>query len=157
MSSSPAVRAGQRRQVVGAVDRRPVVDVVRARDDDRPDPRVGEPLQLRGDALDRAARLDVRVEQVAGDQEEVDLLGEGEVDGRLECRELALALRRRLLAEIVVAGAEMDVRGMDDPEHRGAALPPRGSWLEDRGVSRAGPDADRRVAGRGDGASEAPP
>ena len=74
-----------------------------------------EPLELRGDALDRAARLDVRVEQVAGDQEEVDLLRDGEVDGRLERRELPLALGGRLLAEIVVTRAEVDVRGVDDP------------------------------------------
>ena len=95
--SSSGGAAGQRREVVGAIDRGPVVDVVGARDDDRPDPRLGEALQLGGDALDRAARLDVGVEQVAGDQEEVDLLGQGEVDGRLEGRELALALGGRLL------------------------------------------------------------
>ena len=81
---------------------------------------VGQARELGGDALDRAARLDVRVEQVAGDQEQVDLLAEGEVDGGLEGRELALALGGRLLAEIVVPRAEMDVRGVDDPEHRGA-------------------------------------
>ncbi len=132
-------RTGHRRQVVGAVDRGPVVDVVRARDDDRPDPRVSQACQLRGDALDRAARLDVRVEQVAGDQEEVDLLGDGEVDGRLEGGELSLALRCGLLTEIVVSRAEVDVRGVDDPEHRSAALPPRGHRLEDRGVCHAGP------------------
>ena len=88
---------------------------MRARDDDRPDASRGEPLQLGGDALDGAARLDVRVEQVAGDQEEVDLLGEGQVDGGLEGGELALALGGRLLAEVVVTRAEMDVCGVDDP------------------------------------------
>ena len=50
----------------------------------RPDPGLGEALELGGDALDRAARLDVGVEQVAGDEEQVDLLGEGEVDGGLK-------------------------------------------------------------------------
>ena len=123
-------------EVVGAVDRGPVVAVVGARDDDRPDPGIGQPLELGGDALDRAARLDVRVEQVAGDQEEVDLLGEGKVDGRLEGRELALALGGRLLTEIVVSRAEMDVRGMDDPEHRGAAFASSRSRI-DRGVCHA--------------------
>ena len=97
--------AGHRREVVGAVDRRAVVAVVGARDDDRPDPRLGQALELGRHALDRAPRLDVRVEQVAGDQEEVDLLGEREVDGRLERGELPLALGGRLLAEIVVSRA----------------------------------------------------
>ena len=110
------------REVVGPIDRRAVADVMGARDDDRPDPRLGEPLQLGRDALHGAARLDVGVEQVAGDEEEVDLLGEGEVDGRLEGGELALPLSRRLLTEIVMACAEMHVRGMDDPEHRDAAF-----------------------------------
>ena len=105
----------ERLEVVGAIDRRAVVDVVRAGDDDRPDLGVGQALELGGDALDRAARLDVAVEQVAGDEEQVDLLGEGEVDGRHEGRELALALGRGLLTEVVVARAEMDVRGVDDP------------------------------------------
>ena len=67
--------AGHRGEVVGAVDRGPVEAVVGARDDDRADPGLGQALELGGDALDRAARLDVRIEQVAGDQEEVDLLG----------------------------------------------------------------------------------
>ena len=107
--------AGQRLEVVRAVDRGAVVDVVRARDDDRADPGLGQSLELGGDALDRAARLDVGVEQVAGDQDEVDLLGDGEVDGGHEGGELALALGGRLLAEVVVTRAEMDVRGVDDP------------------------------------------
>ena len=72
--------AGQRGEVVGAIDRGAVEAVVGARDDDRPDPRVGQALELGGDALDGTARLDVRIEQVAGDQEEVDLLGQGEVE-----------------------------------------------------------------------------
>ena len=151
--SSSGVAAGQRGEVVGAVDRRAVVDVVGARDDDGPDLRLDEALELGRDALDRAARLDVRVEQVAGDEEQVDLLGEREVDGRLEGRELALALGRRLLAEVVVARTEMDVRGMDDPEHRGAAC--LLAVAGDRGVARPGPGL--RTAGRGAGASEAPP
>ena len=118
--------------------------------------RLGEPLELGGDALDRAARLDVRVEQVAGDQEQVDLLGQGEVDRRLERRELALALGGRLLAEIVVPRAEMDVRGVDDPEHRAAACLPGGHVSDDRGVSRC-PGVRDADAPRGVGASEAPP
>ncbi len=118
--------AGHLGQVVGPIDRRPVVDVVGARDDDRPDARVGQPLELRRDPLHGAARLDVRVEQVAGDQEEVDLLRQREVDRRLEGRELPLPLCGRLLTEIVVSRAQMDVRGVDDPEHRAAAVLPGG-------------------------------
>ena len=109
--------AGERRQVVGPVDRRPIEHVVRARDDHRADLGLDQPLELGRDALHRAARLDVRVEEVAGDQEEVDLLGQGEVDGRLERRELALTLGAGLLAEIVVSRAQMDVCGMDQPQH----------------------------------------
>ena len=107
--------AGHRLEVVGAVDRGPVVDVVGARDDDRPDAGQGQTLELLGHPLDRSARLDVRVEQVAGDQEEVDLLGQGQVDGRPERRELAIPLGGGLHTEVVVTRAEMDVRGVDDP------------------------------------------
>ena len=38
-----------------------------------------------------------------------------QVDGGGEGGELALTLGARLLAEVVVAGTEMDVGGMDDP------------------------------------------
>ena len=107
--------ATERLEVVRAIDRRAVVDIVRTRGDDGPDLGVDEALELGGDALDRSARLDVAVEQVAGDQEQVDLLGEGEVDGRHEGGELALPLGGGLLTEVVVASAEMDVRGVDDP------------------------------------------
>ncbi len=109
--------AGQGRQVVGPVDRGTVVDVVGARDDHRADPAVDQPLELGGDALDRPPRLDVRVEQVAGDQEQVHLLGQGEVDGGLEGRELTLPLSAGLFAEIVVSRAQMDVGGVDEPQH----------------------------------------
>ena len=109
--------AGQPGKVVGAVDRRLVVDVVGARDDDRADPGPGQSLELRGDALDRAARLDVRVEQVAGDQEQVDLLGERQVDGGLERGELALPLGGGLLPQVVMPRPEVDVCGVDQPQH----------------------------------------
>ena len=88
---------------------------MRARDDDRADPGLGESLELRGDALDGTSRLDVAVEQVARDQEEIDLLREGEVDGCGEGGELPFTLGARLLAEVVVASTEMDIGGMDDP------------------------------------------
>ena len=87
-------------------------------------------------ALDGAAGLDVRVEQVAGDQEEVHLLGQGEVDGGLERRELALSLGGGLLAEIVVSRTEMDVCGVDEPQHPVVRL---ASWLSRSGRSSRGP------------------
>ena len=107
--------AGHRGEVVRAVDRGSVVDVVGAGDEDGPDACVDEALQLGGDALRRTAGLDVRIEQVARDQEQVHLLDEREVDGSRERRELALALRGRLLAHVVVARTEVHVCGMDDP------------------------------------------
>jgi hypothetical protein len=90
---------------------------VGARDQDRPDLRRGEPLQLRGDALDGAARLGVGVEEIARDQDDVDLLGEGNVDRGLEGGELAFSLGRRLIPEVGVAGAEVHVSGVEESEH----------------------------------------
>ena len=90
---------------------------MRARDDDGADLGRHESLQLGSDALYRAARLHVRVEEIAGDEEEIDLLGEGEIDGGLEGRELSLSLGARLFAEIVVSSAQVDVGGMNQPQH----------------------------------------
>jgi hypothetical protein len=70
---------------------------------------------------------------------------------------LALALGSRLLSEIVVPRAEMDVRGVDDPEHRVAAFASSRSRMDDRGVSMPILGAGPFQAIRGDGASEAPP
>ncbi len=86
-----------------------------ARDEDRPDARLDQAGQLGGDPLDGPARLDVGVEQVARDEEEVHLLDEREIDRTGERRELSFALGGSLLAEIVVARAQVDVGGMDDP------------------------------------------
>ncbi len=107
--------AGEGLEVVRAVDRRAVVDVVGARDDDGPDARLDQASQLGGDALHGTARLHVGVEQVAGDQDQVDALRDGEVHRGGERRELTLALGSRLLSEVIVTGAEMDVGGVDDP------------------------------------------
>ena len=102
---------------MGPIDRGVVVDVMGARDDHRPNARPHQPRQLRGDPLDEPRWLGIRIEQVAGNQEDVDLLAEGEVDSRLERGELALALPRRCVAEVRVARPEMDVRGVQDSEH----------------------------------------
>ncbi len=136
--------AGHGGEVVCPIDRGAVVDVVGARDDDGPDPRFDQAGELRRDALHRAARLDVRVEQVAGDQEQVDLLGQGEIDRGLERRELTFALGGRLLTEIVVPRAEMDVRGMDDPEHRPATCLLAVSFGRPRSQPRRAPGATGR-------------
>jgi len=71
-----------------------------------------------GDPFHRPSRLRVRIEQVAGDHEQVYLLGQGEVDGRPERGELPLPLRGRLLAEVGVAGPEVDVGRMEQSQHR---------------------------------------
>ena len=92
---------------------------MRSRQDHRPNRGKGEALELGGNALDRASRLGVRVEQVARDQHEVDLLGEGEIDRRRERSELTLALGGRLFAEVRVTSAEMDVRRMEKAKHAG--------------------------------------
>ena len=148
-----AVRVGRQPasagEVVGAVDRRAVVDVVGARDQRPSGSRRRRAAELGGDPLDRAARLGVRVEQVAGDEDEVDLLREGEVDGGPEGRELALALGGRLLAEVGVAGPEMDVGRVEQAEHRRHCARSDGArGAPDRGARpRGGP---RPSAPRGD-------
>ncbi len=106
--------SGQGLEVVGPVDRRAVVRVMRPGQDHRPDLGRDESLKLRGHALDGATRLDVAVEEVAGDQDQVDLLGDRQIDRGDERGELAFSLGTRLLAEVVMTGAEVDVRGMDD-------------------------------------------
>ncbi len=106
---------GETLEIVRAVDRRAVIRIVRPGQHDGPDPGPDEPLELGRDTLDRTARLDVAVEQVACDQKEIDLLRDRQIDRCDEGGELALSLRGGLLAEVVMAGAEVDVRGMDDP------------------------------------------
>jgi len=92
---------------------------VGARDDDRPDRRLGEPAQLDGDPLDAPPGLGVRVEQVAGDEEEIDMLGEGQVDGGLEGGELTLPLGGGLFTEVSVARAEVDVGRVEESQQAG--------------------------------------
>ena len=94
-----------------------------AGDEDGADPRLREPPELRGHALDRALGLDVRVEQVARDEEQVDLLADREVHARLERGELALALGGRGVPEVGVTGAEMHVGGVQQAEHAVGCLP----------------------------------
>jgi hypothetical protein len=93
---------------------------VGARDEDGPDLRRGQAGELRGDALDRAPGLGVGVEEVAGDDEQVELLADREIDRGLEGGELALALGRRGIPQVGVTSAEMDVRGVEQSEHPGA-------------------------------------
>ena len=90
-----------------------------ARDDHRANRGVGEALELRCHPLDRTAGLGVGVKEVTGDEDEVDLLGERDVDGCPEGRELALPLDGRLLAEVGVAGPEVNVGRVKKAQHRG--------------------------------------
>jgi hypothetical protein len=129
-----------------------------SRDDDRPDLDVGQALELGRHPFHGTTRLDIAVEQVAGDEQDVRLLRDGQVHGGGEGGELALALGCGLIAEIVMSGAEMDVGGVDEPQHA-AGRPP--------GRSRTGRDRPGRLACQpirrwgfgeiGVGASEAPP
>ena len=61
----------------------------------------------------------VRGEQVAGDEDEVDPFGEGEIDGLPEGGELALALGRGLLTEVGVARSEVDVGRVEESQQAG--------------------------------------
>jgi hypothetical protein len=79
---------------------------------------AGQAAQFRSDAFDRAPRLRVRVEEVAGDQEDIDLLGHRQLNGRLEGCELAFAEDGGTLAEIRMSGAQMDVGSVQQPQHR---------------------------------------
>ncbi len=116
-------RSGHRRQVVRPVDGAAVVDVVGAGDSTARIRAWASRRQLRGHPLHRAPWLDVGIEQVTGDQEQVHLLRDRQVDAGAERRELALALGRSSLAEISMASAEVDVRGVEQSEHA-VGLPP---------------------------------
>ena len=54
-----------------------------------------------------------------------DLCLERQIDSRDEGSELALALGARLFTEVVMARAEMDVRGVEDSQHAVGNLPVR--------------------------------
>ena len=110
-------QAGHRGQVVGPVHGRSIVEVVGAGDDHHPDRGIRQPLELGRRALHGAPRLRVRVEEVADDQQRVDLLLEGEVDGGTERHELALALGGGLVAQVGVAGTQVDVGRMEQAQH----------------------------------------
>jgi hypothetical protein len=128
-----------------------VVDVVRARDQDGPDASLDEPPKLRGDPLHGAARLDVRVEQVARDEHEVHRFGKGEVDRRPEGRELALALRGGLLPEVRVARAQVDIGCVSTRSIRSAGL----QVIPSRGTPRV-PDPSGPAGATGSAAPAAP-
>ena len=85
--------------------------------DHDPDPRLDEALDLGRGPLDRAARLGVRVEEVARDENEVDLLCEGQVHGGHERRELPLALGGGPFTEVRVPRPEVHVRRVEQSQH----------------------------------------
>ena len=82
---------------------------MRAGQEDGPDPGPGKARELGRDALDGPAWLGVGIEEVADDQEEVDPLGDGQVNRGAERLELALALGGRLLSEIRMPCPEVDI------------------------------------------------
>ena len=83
-----------------------------------------ETTELSSGAFDRATRLAVRIEEVAADQNKVDLLGYREIDRSLERIELALTLGGRSGAKVVVARSEMNVGHVQQARHRDFGLPP---------------------------------
>ena len=113
-----ATRPGHRGQIVRAIYRCAVIDVVGAGDDDGADRGSGDATELGGHAFHRSARLRVRVEEVAGDEEQIDRLGNGEVDRGSESCELAFAKNRCSLSEIGVPSPEVDIGGVKQTKHR---------------------------------------
>jgi hypothetical protein len=57
---------------------------VRARHDDGPYAAGGKPLELGRHPLDGAPRLHVAVEQIARDQDQIGLLGDGQIHSGCE-------------------------------------------------------------------------
>ncbi len=114
-------------QVVGRVDRGPAGRVGSARDEDDRDAGRDDGLQHGRDTLDQGPRLDARVEQVAGDQEEIGGRGQDELADLLERRELAFPLLARRVAQERVARTEVNVGRLDETEHRRSG-PPGPHW-----------------------------
>jgi hypothetical protein len=92
---------------------------VRARDDHRGDLARHCLGQLTGRALDGSPGLRVRVEQVTADQDQVDLLGDGQVDRPLERAELPLTLVGRGRPEIVVPSSKVHIGHVQQTRHIG--------------------------------------
>jgi hypothetical protein len=91
---------------------------VSAGNDDRAYRGSRNAAELGGHALHRSARLRVRVEEIAGDEEQIDGLGNGEVDRGFEGRELALAQNRRSFSQIGVPCPKVDIGGVKQAKHR---------------------------------------
>jgi hypothetical protein len=117
------LRAGEGRQVEGPVHGRAGVRVVGPGGDHGADPALREARELGGDTLHRSPGLRVRVEEVPRDEEQVHLLGDGQVHARPERLELALPLGGGGLAEAWVAGAEMHVGSVEESQHAVTNLP----------------------------------
>ena len=124
---------------------------------DGPDAGLDEPLELGGHALDRARGWTFESNRSPAIRTRSTFSARARSTVGREGGELALALGSRLLAEVGVARAEMDVGGVEQPQHPVVGGPP---WTvavrtcATRDV--AGPDRTAGAA-RGSGASEAPP
>src|SRR5437660_1441025 len=111
--------ARARGEVVPVVDRvRAQHVVVSGQDDDR----LAKPRELSPHELDGLVGRAVVIEEIAGDQEQVDLVAQRSIDDALERAPFALAVRG-LLARVTVAVAlEVDIGGVKDsqgPSRRG--------------------------------------
>ena len=97
------------REVVPVVDGvRPQRVVVAGQDDHR----LAQPIELGPHERDGLVGHAVVIEEVAGDQQQIDLVGQGAVDDALEDAPAALEVRGLLLRPSVAVAVEMDVGGV---------------------------------------------
>ena len=80
-------------------------------------PGLGEPGQLIDSAFHRAPRLDVRIEEVAADEDGVDRAREALVDGPAEGGQLSLALADGGRSEVRVPRPQVDVGQVQQQRH----------------------------------------
>jgi hypothetical protein len=108
-------------EVIAIVDRVAAEHVVVAGQDHDG---LGEPRELAAHERDGIVADAVVIEQIAGDQQEVDLIAQRAVDDAPEHAPLALAVRRLLPSVTVAVALEVDVGGVQHskrPSRRGHA------------------------------------
>jgi hypothetical protein len=82
--------------------------VVPGQDDDR----LAKPVELGPHEVDSLVGHAVVIEEVAGDQQQVDLIGQRPIDDALEDAPAALGVRGLLVGIAVAIALEMDVGGV---------------------------------------------
>ena len=125
-NAQQAGSAGQSGQIECMPDGRRLEPIVVTGQDHRPDPGAAQFGQAGSDSPDQSAGHQVGVEQVAGDEDQVDLLRDSQRDRPLERSGTALAQDRAGLAQVHGASAEVEIRGLQESEQRGA--PPAGRF-----------------------------